>query len=187
MQIYEESFPPSEREDADHLLARIAAGGCLGLVAESEGEIVGLAVLGELPVAGVRYLEYLAVSAGRRGAGIGGRLLGRATALGRIGTVWEVEPVASANDGERELRRRRVAFYERHGAVLVDAAPGYRAPAMDREGSLPYDLMWLPGPDGPPRLEGDLLRAVVRALLTSGYGRPEDDPLVSDVLARLPG
>jgi GNAT superfamily N-acetyltransferase len=184
VRIFEESFPPEEREDTGSLLASIAAGSLVGLRADEGGSLVGLAVVSGLPVPGVNYLEYLAVAPERRNLGVGGVLLRRLGPLGGTGTVFEVEAVAAAEGEERELRRRRVAFYERHGAVEVDAE--YRAPRLDGPGELPFTLMWLPGREGPPRLEGDLLRAAVAAVLTHGYGLDGDDPLVVGVMAGLP-
>jgi GNAT superfamily N-acetyltransferase len=185
VRIYEASFPASERTEPESLLASIEAGERLCLVAEHASEVAGLAVLLPMLAGEVHFLEYLAVDPSRRSLGIGARLLHRLAALPRAGVVFEVEPVEGADGDEGELRRRRVAFYERHGAVRVACAPDYRAPRLDEDGDLPFTLMWLPAAGRSAELGGDLLRAAVREILLSSYELDEAEPLVESNLRAL--
>jgi ribosomal protein S18 acetylase RimI-like enzyme len=191
LRIYEESFPPAEREPADALLAEIRNGDRACLVAEQDMTIAGLAVWMPLPAVNVQYLEYLAVAAPLRSRGIGGELLDRlvlelaSTEPGCQGIVFEVEPPGLVDGAERALRERRIAFYQRHRASLVACAPDYRAPSFEGDGALNFLLMWLALPGGPAALEGPMLRTCVTAMLVESYGLPAHDPLVEDVVARL--
>jgi ribosomal protein S18 acetylase RimI-like enzyme len=189
--IYEQSFPAEERDDTDRLLASVASGRHLCYVAEQGGVLVGLAVL--LPLTGCRaqYLEYLAIDPTRRDRGLGARLLRDVRRLaeqapkGPLDIVFEVEPPGDAQGPEQEIRRRRVAFYERQGASVVACAPCYRAPNLAGEGTLSLTLMWLPSPGTPSRLEGGRLRGCVHAILTQGYQLEDDNELLVEVLKQL--
>jgi glucose-6-phosphate dehydrogenase assembly protein OpcA len=78
------------------------------------------------------------------------------------------------------MAARRIAFYERLGAQVVDGAAGYRAPNLAGEGSLAMRLLWLPISE--LELKGEKLRTCGAALLVQGYGLQETDPLVQKVL-----
>jgi len=193
VRIYEESFPSGEREPVTLLLQAISAGLLDCHVVRQGSRLVALAVLLRLRGARAEFLEYLAVAPEVRGEGFGGHLLEHliaqlgtsAHASGPLGIIFEVDPPDAAEADEQTLRLRRIEFYQRHGSSLVDCAHEYRAPNLGSAGTLPYELMWLPGPDGPALLEGPLLRDCVGALLTEGYGLAEDDDLVRTALAGL--
>jgi ribosomal protein S18 acetylase RimI-like enzyme len=190
--VYEQSFPPSERDDTRSLMASIARGERLCFAASESGELIGLAVVLPLTTAPVALLEYLAVDAPCRNRGIGSRLLrhmskalpGHAARL--QGILLEVEPTETEDQGERGDRLRRIAMYERNGARVVDCAPRYRAPDLSTEGhTLRYTLMWLPLQGGPGIARGALLHDAVRAVLTEGYGLDPSNGLVEDVVDEL--
>ncbi|MGD0449245.1 MAG: GNAT family N-acetyltransferase [Candidatus Dormibacteria bacterium] len=190
--IYEESFPPSEREDVGGLLDSIASGERLCYLAISADRLVGLAVLLPLRAAPVAFLEYLAVDATLRRQGIGGRMLDHLSAAlpeaatHPEGILLEVEPVDTEDAEERRNRVRRIALYERKGATVVECAPRYRAPDLvDDTATLPYTLMWLPLPGGPREPRGALLRDAMRAVLTESYQLDATDPLVAQVVDGL--
>lgn len=189
--IYEASFPASERDDTASVLASIADGERLCHVALVGNVLVGLAVI--LPLRGpdVAYLEYLAVDQSHRNQGIGSAILAQLRQELTVGThrtqgvIFEVEPPHSAEGAERDLRARRIAMYERNGAVVVTCAPAYRAPNLAEKGTLPFTLMWLPVTSAMPNLSGPLLRECVVAILTQSYELDKDDALLRDVLDGL--
>jgi len=190
--IYETSFPPSERDDTADLLASIDAGERLCYLARLDRHVVGIAVAFALDGPSVVLLEYLAVDASQRNAGIGGSVLSHLTAHlsadagGRSTLVLEVEPPDDVQGPERTLRGRRLAFYERHGASVVECAPGYRAPDLEREGeSVPYVLLSMELTHEAAALRGSLLRDCIVAILTQSYGLDADDPLVKEVVDGL--
>ncbi len=189
--IYEASFPPSEREEFGGVLASAAAGSRALFVARLAGEPVGLAAVRMLSTPDkVGYLEYLATAAHLRSRGIGGRLLRHLIETLRGGQqasalAFEVESVEHGPPEEADIRQRRIAFYLRHGAAIVECAPRYRAPNLAGRGVVHFSIMWLPldGQALPP--SGERLRALVRAMLTQGYGLPADHPLLLAVLDDL--
>jgi GNAT superfamily N-acetyltransferase len=201
--IYEPSFPPSERDPTADLLAGIDAGRRHLDLACEDGEILGLAVTKPLTLPGTAVLEYLAVDPDRRNHGIGAVLLdGLAARLAAAagpqarGYILEVElPDAPTGPGA-DLPRRRIGFYQRNGASLIECAPAYRAPDATGSGTVPYLLMWLPvAPSPAPAVSatsssttaptGELLHDLVNAILTESYELDPDDPLVAAVLADL--
>ena len=100
------------------------------------------------------------------------------------GIIFEVErPADAKDDAERELRERRIGFYQRAGAVLVEGAGNYHAPSAVAEEMLYYLLMWLPVIPGAPPPAGERLRACVAAVLAEGYGLGRDNPLVLELAA----
>jgi ribosomal protein S18 acetylase RimI-like enzyme len=190
--IYEASFPPSERGDTAELVASIAAGERLCYVARDDGAVIGFAVVFGLDGLGVALLEYLAVDPEQRNAGVGGAILTHLRSHleadgGVAGILLEVEPPAEAEGDERTLRERRIGFYLRHGATVVDCAPRYRTPSLEREDeTVSYTLLWVPlAANAPTELNGRRLRRCIEAILTESYELPRDDPLVREVIDEL--
>jgi GNAT superfamily N-acetyltransferase len=186
-EIYEASFHAGERDETAVLLDRVLSGKRECYLAVAGEQVLGLAVV--LPLAGypVAFLEYLAVAPGARNAGIGSRILAclrpgltQIMESGVDGIIFEVDQPEGAEDsGERELRRRRIAFYQRNGAAVVDGARDYRAPVDD--GTLAYLLMWLPVASGAPQPAGSYLKGCVTAIFTQSYELGEDTPLVREL------
>lgn len=191
--IYEASFPPAERVPFADLLASLTSSDAHGWAAADADGVIGFAFTMTLEGTGVELLTYLAVAPMRRNCGIGGALL--QTVIGSLrargdtaGLLWEVESDDANEDiteAERALRQRRIAFYRRHGAAIVRAAPGYRVPNLAGAGTIPMKLMWLSLTPPPQELEGDHLRRCVEAIYRQGYGLPADHPLVREMLAGL--
>ena len=185
-------LPPEERGDTAELLASIAAGERLCYVAARDGELLGFAVVFVLDDVSVALLEFMAVAPQERNNGVGGALFThlRANLLADAGTsgmIFEVEPPEEADGEERTIRERRIGFYLRHEAAIVDCAPRYRTPNLAGEDELvPYKLMWVPLADeAPSRLTGNDLRRCVEAILTASYEVSPDDPLVRQVVDDL--
>jgi ribosomal protein S18 acetylase RimI-like enzyme len=180
--IYVDSFPPEQREDPSAVLD--PESNALWVATDDAETVAGFAVVGDLPATASSLLDYLAVRADRRGAGVGRALLDALAASPRRNgrarrIVLEVEPADSPLD---PFAARRVGFYERWGAVLV--LRDYRMPNLAAPGALPMWLMSYELAAAPPPGR-DELRAVVRDIWTEGYGRPADDPDLLALLAEL--
>lgn len=191
--IYEASFPPAERVPFADLLASLASLDAHAWVATDADGVVGFAFTMTLEGTGIELLAYLAVAPTRRNCGVGGALLRTVIDSLRArgdaaGLLWEVESDDADEDiaeVERALRRRRIAFYRRHGATIVRDAPGYRVPNLAGAGTIPMKLMWLSLTTPPQEMEGDRLRRCVEAIYRQGYGLPASHPLVREMLAGL--
>jgi ribosomal protein S18 acetylase RimI-like enzyme len=188
--IYETSFPPAERESYASLAGNVAEGRYRLFVARQAGEPVGMAIVYPLPEVAAVYLPYMAIASLARSRGIGGRLFDfvageLAAAGGATGLIFEVEAEADSPADEVEIRRRRIAFYQRHGASIIECAPHYRAPDLSGPGLVRFTLMWRPlaGPPGTP--SGGRLRELVQAVLWHGYGLDSEHALVQAALRDL--
>jgi GNAT superfamily N-acetyltransferase len=191
-EIFELSFPPEERGDTAELLESIAAGERLCYVAARDGELVGFAALLALDDLSVVLLEYMAVAPQARNDGVGGALFThlRTNLLSDAeasGMTFEVEPPEEVDGEERTLRERRIGFYLRNGASVVDCAPRYRTPNLAGEDEpVPFKLMWVPLADeAPAELAGSFLRRCVETILTESYELSPNDPLVLEVVNDL--
>ena len=192
--IYVASFPPTEREPFDALVHDARRGRVALYGAVEEGVALGLGVTLALPIQGTAYLAYLAVDPSRRGAGVGGQLFhtileAPAARHGITGLVWEVErPEVDAPP--EDPKQRRIAFYQRHGGVLLDQVRDFQMPDLapgppGREsGTLPAALMWATTEARPPLTRVEVL-ALVAAVYRVGYGRDLADPLVRYVLSTV--
>jgi GNAT superfamily N-acetyltransferase len=191
-EIYELSFPPEERGGTAELLAGIAAGERLCYIAARGGKLIGFAVVFVLDDVSVALLEFMAVASQERNNGVGGALFMhlRANLLADAGTpgmVFEVELPEEVDGYERTLRERRIGFYLRNGASVVDCAPRYRTPNLAGEDEpVPFKLMWVPLADeAPAELAGSFLRRCVETILTESYELSPNDPLVLEVVDGL--
>ncbi len=178
--LYEEAFPPRQREPFADIVAASRDGAGIALVPVDGEQPVGLAFLSSLGAAGPLFLEYFAIAADRRGAGVGQALWHAvADALAVRGepaaVVLEVEDPAEAQIAAEEVaqRERRVRFWQRVGARMLPVS-GYIVPTLDEDGTEPLLLMWI----APPGAADPDLHDLVVALYEHGYRLDPDHPLV---------
>jgi GNAT superfamily N-acetyltransferase len=150
--IYEVSFPAYERKPFWYVADAMHSGHYTVYVIRRErggrvttGEIVAFALLARLRTSQAMYIEYLAVDQALRGQGIGSLLLrsmiGFLDDTPATAIIWEVDPpIELADDNSR-----RIQFYERFGAHLIEKSTGYGMPNYYKgSGTLPLRLMWKP-------------------------------------------
>ncbi len=188
--IYVESFPPSERIDFTTLVEGISDGKRWLFAAKTDDILTGFAITNSLLSADCHLLEYMAVKKEFRNQAIGSLLLRTVADVlhsqaNVAGLIIEVEADNVVDPHERDLRRRRIQFYERNGARLVECAPRYYTPNLVADGILEMKLMWLPLREKEIQLSGVRLRACVRAIFIESYGRLQDDPLLETNLRSL--
>jgi len=128
LDLYETAFPAAERvlvSEHLRLLHERAAGGrdehLLALVGEGRA-FQGLARWHLERAHGVAWLWYLATLPEVRGGGLGGRLYDHvaAAARGAGADLLLLEVEAPGRSLEPDLARRRIGFYERRGARLLE-------------------------------------------------------------------
>jgi GNAT superfamily N-acetyltransferase len=174
--IYEDSFPAVEREPADVILNSILRDVGMALRARHAGVTFGLATTHILKNPPSVFLVYLAVDQSQRGLGTGGELLRNAWEFGAarlsqqglspVGLVWEVDsPDINAEDAE--ARRRRVAFFQRHGGQLL--ARPYLQPPVNGPTAIPMSLMFRPA-EGSGLPTQQLVEDLTRAMYFEKYG-----------------
>jgi len=129
LDLFELSFPTAERVLVSTFVRALAAPD--GSVSHTllagvgpEGDLVGMADYQIFPAQRAAYLWYLAVQPDRRGAGAGSEIY-RAV-LARLPSkvcalLLEVEkPLLVPEVSERQLAERRIAFYHRLGAQILE-------------------------------------------------------------------
>lgn len=168
--LYQSSFPASEcihpdtfrkalqsraegreqREKTAHFLTALLDGEVVGMAycryfeSTPEGEPLHLG-----------YLLYLAVNEHCRGLGIGAhfyRSLSSALQTDALyrggelsGIIYEVErPELAGSEAERTIRQRRIAFYERLGAHILQGIDYVQPAVSDTQSSVPLYLMYHP-------------------------------------------
>ena len=198
--IYLEAFGVPWEMPAAKLpdFARLRAGDSIvgrALALLDDDAVVGFALCDCLSVSNLLHLKYLAVDPTRRNQGSGTRLLHSAAATGEMiaqaagrngchGVLIEVEiPDSPPPDAVRSLRARRIAFYERHGA-LITGVPYPRPPWAPPE-QPDFELMLLPGRAWPGVLDSATRRTLGRALMVEGYGTDPHAAWFTEYLDRI--
>jgi ribosomal protein S18 acetylase RimI-like enzyme len=129
LDLYEQSFPPAERVLVSTFVRALAAPEAplphtLLAGVEDDGGLVGLADFQVFPQQRVAYLWYLAVAPEKRGSGLGTQIY--QAILARLSAevhalLLEVEiPSLAHGPAERQLAQRRIAFYRRLGAQVLE-------------------------------------------------------------------
>lgn len=132
LDLYETSFPPNEKVLVSHFLALLNSRGrghdqheYMLAAVDSSRRLLGLACYQLTPEAGVAVLWYLATHPQGRNHGLGGDFYDHIVSLvdrARFqALLLEVEiPELCENDELRRLAVRRINFYRRHGAFLLE-------------------------------------------------------------------
>jgi hypothetical protein len=190
-EIYEESFPSSEREPPEVILESALGGVGMVFRARQGAMTLGLATIHILKNPPAVFLVYLAVSKKERSQGIGAELfdLSWQSGSGRLreqhlepcGMVWEIDP-PQAGDGAASAPQRRIEFFQKHGGQLLDYR--YVQPPVDGIASVPMLLMFRPG-KGRGTPNSTTVDAIVRAIYFEKYGAINriDGSILEDLLS----
>ncbi len=190
--IYEDAFPPAEREPIECLTHLEVETKRLLFVVRDENDILGFASVRCFNDRSLLFLDYFAIAREARNTGIGGEVLGLiAAALRRFraakALIWEVESPADASGEAQRLRERRIAFYLRNGARLVEDHGVYRMPdVFQRTKSIPMRLMWLPLQPGNALPHGANLPRLFELIYWNVYNRSRRDPMLRSLIQQLP-
>lgn len=189
--LYEDSFPAIEREPPNVILDSIVRGVGMASRARRNGVTFGLTTTHILKKPPSVFLVYLAVARSQRGLGTGGELFRNAWESGAaqlsaqnlkpVGYVWEVDP-PEIDAADAEVRRRRVAFFQRQGGRLL--ARPYFQPPVNGTTAVPMSLMFSPA-EGGGSPTSELVEDLVRAIYFEKYGAVNGvyKPLLEDLLS----
>jgi GNAT superfamily N-acetyltransferase len=196
--IYEQAFPEAERDSVENIAASLKNADPETNVSHfrvlvDEGAVVGFTYFSSYKEYYLGYLKFIAVRAELRGKRYGPLLLQdairqlraagrRATGWPYLGLVLEVErPETAENEQDRAIRERRIRFYQRNGAVMIDNLDYVAPPVAPGQPSLPFHLMVL---RAVPKygMQRWLRPQAVTALLVEGYGEDPDSWFVRHAL-----
>lgn len=187
--IYAEAIPASEQKRPDELRAMLADPRYRVLVILAEAATAGFAVAFLAPAGDWWLLEYLAIDARFRSRGLGSRLLAEVAAAiadeaaGAVGLL-EVERPLDRVEGADQQAARRIAFYARRGARLIDCLD-YILP-LDHHGTPPPMQLMLLGRPQSVDIARRELAAWLTAVYWEVYGRAAADPRLARMLVPLP-
>ncbi len=187
--IYAASIPPSEQKPELWLRAMVAAPEYRVWIAQDAGQMLGFSILFVPPGEGFALLEYMAVSAEKRGYGFGGELFRRTvehalTPQGaRLPVLLEVDSDAEASS-DQAVRTRRAHFYRRLGCVKI-AGLRYLMPLRGVGPAPEMDLMVYRAAPPAHLARGDLKRWLETIYRDVYHGSP-DDPRIAQMLQLLP-
>jgi GNAT superfamily N-acetyltransferase len=190
--IYEGAFPEEERVSEQALLRAIRRreqaqeeGRFHFQIALAGGQVTGIAIFDYYPQTRLGFISYLAVDPRRRNGGLGAQLYRHlvATIAGdgqtespALGVTFEVErPELARDPADRDLRQRRIGFYQRNGAQIVPRIYFVAPPMRPDLPEVPYVLMLHPLACPLP-LEQATIEAVLTSVLCFGYELPSDNP-----------
>ncbi|MCK9274319.1 MAG: hypothetical protein M0P57_04435 [Syntrophales bacterium] len=138
-------------------------------------DVKGFALLQHAPDLGFCYLDFISVDSDRAGRGVGGALYERvreeAAMLTNIGLFFEClpdDPRLCRNPAELAQSRKRLKFYEQYSAYPIEGT-AYATPFKPEHDCPPYLVFDPLGRD--ISLGAELLRTIIRAILTRKYGR----------------
>lgn len=152
-QIYEDSFPLSERDSKEKILKAVennlAMAGCYQLQDLTVAIVVFYCL--DAPDLSFIFLNYIAIGRAGRNQGLGARLFQSLISQIKIinaaktrpyqAIIWEVEDPDDVNtDAELQLRQRRLKFYERLGGKYFKYL--FMQPPIDGVTILPMRLMY---------------------------------------------
>ncbi|MDX1561986.1 MAG: hypothetical protein R3305_03630 [Gammaproteobacteria bacterium] len=157
------------------------------LVSESRDRIVtGLSFVFYFPEIKLGYLQYIASDPERPARGIGGALYEATreliTARGGRGILLDVPPDERDKVYDAKLldiNRRRIRFYERYGARVIEGTGWDTIPNRRNDGRL--TLLMFDGMQSLRKLDRSRARAAVRRILTSQYGYDAKNAFVDKV------
>lgn len=182
--IYEQAFPPHERQPREVLQNRIVTGQNQ-LFVGMEADVVFIALLYPLPGTAFTLLDYLATAPDARGQGWASAFLAETFADFRARERYLLLEVEDPDFGSnREERARRCAFYRKNGALEFSGVR-YLLPPL--QGNEPTEMRIMISPNYPAEMmDGALFRDIVVQLYHELYGRTADDPLLQSFLSQSP-
>jgi ribosomal protein S18 acetylase RimI-like enzyme len=184
LRIYKESIAVRERKTEAEISAMLARPDYRVLLLRRNGLALGFSIVFAPPQESFCLLEYMAVDAAHRNAGLGRQLfLGTAenifTEAGRIPMLLEVDSDREAS-ADQTMRGRRQRFYRRLGCLRI-AKLAYILP-LPGEGAPPaMDLMvYFPGG---ARVVGKIqLLHWLKVIYHDVYSCPDGDPRITEML-----
>lgn len=185
MLIYQEAFPPSERQPLAKISERIAAGKSQLFVGIMDEEVICMALLWNFSKTDFTLLDYMAVAEKHRNKNFGSKLfhflVDKVTSNHKF-LLFEVENYFSGEN--REQRKSRINFYLKNGAYLLENVP-YMLPSMDNSSPLEMQLMIAPKCKS-ALMKKSVLQNIIKRLYQELYEKSENDVLLVSVLEKIP-
>jgi len=172
MQIYRDSFEPSQREDEMTILKNITSNNYKMFSLVEKGKVIGFYILDISEKLNYALLTFLAVKKSLRGKGVGSQL-----SLHAINYFHKSLPSQYLLI---EAESRQAKLYAKLGFKILDI--DYNIPKFDSEKSLPMHLMLITK-DLP--LDAITLTSIIKDIFCRGYSLSENDPRLEEQLTKI--
>jgi hypothetical protein len=185
MDIYVDSFPPNERHSLEVIRQRVTNKESRLFVGVDQNEVVLMCLIYNLSSAEFLLFDYMAVSATKRGLGVGSLFLQFIRSHFKLTAKYMVLEVENPAHGDnREEREKRVAFYKKNGAKLL-AGVRYILPALDN--TTPTEMVLMVMPEYPGgTISGSTIKRLIATIYAEVYNRPAHDPLLQSFIETVP-
>jgi GNAT superfamily N-acetyltransferase len=185
IQIYEESFPPNERQPLSILADRVNQSKSKLYVGLLNDEVVCMALLWDFVNMEFVLLDYMAVKKSHRNNKIGASLFKFLQEdLKKIKKYLIIEVENYFFGANQEQRKKRVNFYINNGAYLLKDVD-YILPPLD--GSSPTEMFLLLCPRyHKERIDKKDLEKLIIRLYLDLYGKDQHDVLLNKIVEKIP-
>ncbi|MDO9037349.1 MAG: GNAT family N-acetyltransferase, partial [Lutibacter sp.] len=185
MLIYQEAFPPSEQQPLSKISERIAAGKSQLFVGIIDEEVICMALLWDFNNTDFTLLDYMAVSEKHRNNHYGSKLFNFLVDKVKSNQKFLLLEAENYFFGDnREQRKKRINFYLKNGAYLLDNV-SYVLPSLDKSLPLEAQLMIAPKYKS-PHLKKSEIENLIKRLYFEIYEKSENDELLVSVLKEIP-
>lgn len=185
MLIYQEAFPPSERQPLSKISERITAGKSELFVGIMDEEVICMALLWDFNNTDFTLLDYMAVSEKHRNNHFGSKLfnfLVDKVISNHKFLLLEVENYLFGKN--KKQRKKRINFYLKNGSYLLDNVP-YMLPSLDK--SLPLEMqLMIASKCKTAGMKKSEIENLIKRLYLEIYEKSENDALLVSVLKKIP-
>jgi hypothetical protein len=182
--IYTEAIAPSEQKSRQALEAMLLDASYYFYLLYIKEQPIGFAIVYSPEHLEYCLLEYMAVSLSCRNEGYGGKIFDELTSLFKDKCmVIEIDSPEQKSE-DQEIRKRRMAFYQRHGSVCVSHLR-YTLP-LEVNGTPPDMLLMLHAKKHTNSIKKAVLKPWVTDIYTSVYGCRANDPRLERMFTNLP-
>jgi hypothetical protein len=173
--IYNESFPPNEKQPLSIIKKRITDTTSSLFVGLLNDKVVCMALLLDCKDLEFVLLDYIAVEKEYRNNKIG---------INSINKYMIIETENHLFGNNKELRKKRINFYIRNGAFLLKEIP-YILPSLD--GTFPTEMLLMVSPKyRKDFIEFEIIEKLILHLFKKVYGKNETDDLLISILKNTP-
>ncbi len=189
--VYSTVLNPDERRETSRIVDMLKNDKNYHLYAAVDSDsVVGISLIYNFEKLGVGFLDYLAVDATRQSNGIGSNLIKYSMKkMGEqmndpLGLLFETANPDFEDPSEIPLCRRRLNFYKRNGAKILDGVD-YMLPPQNKESELwPVHIMMIPV-DAKYGLSKPFVLKMIKSVY-SGIYNYDNEQLIKETADKMP-
>jgi len=183
--IYNESFPSNEKQPISIIKKRITEATSNLYVGILNDKVVCMALLWNFIDLEFVLLDYMAVGKEHRNNKYGTKLFEYMTnTINNCNKYMVIEVENYLFGNNKDLRKKRINFYIRNGAYVLNEIP-YMLPSLDD--TLPTEMILMISPKYEKDIIGyEKIEKLIKRLYLDLYGKTENDHLLVSILKNTP-